>query len=175
MDECKNNIIQKSNMYDRFEDINLKVHVILFTFDFWRYFLVCISRYDFRRVYWRYNYRAENVIGSQISKTLYVYWVYLVPMILRKHTLYNIRYLSFEWICIYTSILWYEVFTLCSSYRLLTVIRWHLFFTLTSFRCTGNSLLWRAIWDNMLDCCGGVFISDIFEPNQRIFYYYNSV
>ena len=109
MDECKNNIIQKSNMYGRFEDINLKVHVILFTFDFRRYFLVCISRYDFRRVYWRYNYRAENVIGSQISKTLYVYWVYLVPMVLRKHTLYNIRYLSFEWICIYTSILWYEL------------------------------------------------------------------
>ena len=109
MDECKNNIIQKSNMYGRFEDINLKVHVILFTFDFRRYFLVCISRYDFRRVYWRHNYRAENVIGSQISKTLYVYWVYLVPMVLRKHTLYNIRYLSFEWICIYTSILWYEL------------------------------------------------------------------
>ena len=25
-----------------------------------------------------------------------------VPMVLRKHALYNIRYLSFEWICIYT-------------------------------------------------------------------------
>jgi hypothetical protein len=44
-----------------------------------------------------------------------------------------------------------------------------LFFTLTSFRCTGNSLLWRAIGANMLDCCGGLFISDIFEPNTRFF------
>jgi hypothetical protein len=25
-----------------------------------------------------------------------VYWVYLVPMVLRKHTLYNIKYISFE-------------------------------------------------------------------------------
>jgi hypothetical protein len=49
------------------------------------------------------------------------------------------------------------------------------FFTLTSFRCTGNSLLWRAIGANMLDCCGGLFISDIFEPNKRNFYYFNSV
>jgi hypothetical protein len=47
-------------------------------------------------------------------------------------------------------------------------------FTLTSFRCTGNSLLWRAIGVNMLDCCGGLFISDIFKPNKRIFYYFNS-
>jgi hypothetical protein len=38
--------------------------------------------------------------------------------------------------------------------------------TLTSFRCTGNFLLWRSIWANMLDC------SDIFEPNKRIFYYF---
>ena len=30
-------------------------------------------------------------------------------MVLRKHTLYNIRYLSFEWICIYTNILCYEL------------------------------------------------------------------
>ena len=30
-------------------------------------------------------------------------------MVLRKHTLYNIWYLSFEWICIYTNILWYEL------------------------------------------------------------------
>ena len=50
------------------------------------------------------------------------------------------------------------------------------FLTLTSFRCTGNSLLWRAIGANMLDCFGGLFISDIFEPNKRIFYYFkNSV
>ena len=38
-----------------------------------------------------------------------VYWVYLVPMVLQKHTLYTIRYLLFEWICIYTNILCYEL------------------------------------------------------------------
>jgi hypothetical protein len=48
------------------------------------------------------------------------------------------------------------------------------FSTLTSFRCTENSLLWRAIWANIRDCCGGLFISDIFEPNKRFFYYFNS-
>jgi hypothetical protein len=26
----------------------------------------------------------------------------------------------------------------------------------------------------MLDCSGGLFISDIFEPNKRNFYYFNS-
>jgi hypothetical protein len=35
--------------------------------------------------------------------------------------------------------------------------------------------LWRAIGANMLDCCGGLYISDIFEPNKRNFYYFNSV
>jgi hypothetical protein len=116
-----------------------------------------------------------------------IYWVYLVPMVLRKHTLYNIRYLSFEWICIYTNILWYE---LIKNNKILlkqecwpcvqVIDSWQFsdgtffFFTLTSFRCTGNSLLWRAIWANMLDCCGELFISDIFEPNKRIFYYFNS-
>ena len=49
------------------------------------------------------------------------------------------------------------------------------FLTLTSFRYTGNSLLWRAIGPNMLDCCGGLFTSDIFEPNKRNVYYFNSV
>jgi hypothetical protein len=46
---------------------------------------------------------------NDLQMQQWVYWVYLVPMVLRKHTLYNIRYLSFEWICIYTNILWYEL------------------------------------------------------------------
>ena len=48
------------------------------------------------------------------------------------------------------------------------------FFTLTSFRCTGNSLLWRAIGANMLDCCGRLFkflnkceIKKIYEKNIK--------
>jgi hypothetical protein len=118
---------------------------------------------------------------------LIVYWVYLIPMVLRKHTLYNIRYLLFEWICIYTNILCYDLIknnNILLKQECLPCVQvidcWQFsdgtfFFTLTSFRCTGNSLLWRAIGANMLDCCGGLFISDIFEPNKRNFYYFNSV
>ena len=121
----------------------------------------------------------------------FIYWVYLVLMVLWKHTIYNIRYLLFEWICIYTNILCYELIknnNILLKQECLPCVQvidcWQFsddtfFFTLTSFRCTGNSLLWRTIGANMLDCCGRLFISDIFEPNKRIFYYililYNTI
>ena len=111
-------------------------------------------------------------------------------MVLRKHTLYNIQCISFEWICIYTNILCYELIknnNIILKQECLPCVQvidcWQFsdgtffFLTLNSFRCTGNSLLWRAIGTNMLDFCGGLFkfLSKKYKKSMKKYQKYRKI